>query len=119
MLSAADAARVREALLERRQDAGDRLAALTRQFQDVVDAAEGANVDDEHDPEGTTIAFERSQLDALARSAREELAEVDGALERLETGDYGRCEVCGEQIPVERLLVRPTARTCVPCAERP
>lgn len=118
MLSAADAAQVRAALQTRRRDANERLTALTRQFQDVIDAAEGANVDDEHDPEGATIAFERSQVDALARSAREDVVAVDAALERLDAGEYGRCEVCQEPILVARLLVRPTAQTCVPCAER-
>nr|WP_231134935.1 TraR/DksA C4-type zinc finger protein [Motilibacter deserti] len=35
----------------------------------------------------------------------------------MEGGTYGRCEVCGEPIPAERLEVRPSARTCVRCAD--
>ncbi|UTX54697.1 TraR/DksA C4-type zinc finger protein [Leucobacter aridicollis] len=49
-------------------------------------------------------------------AARAELAEVDGALERWAAGDYGVCESCGRQIPVERLEVRPFATRCVRCA---
>jgi hypothetical protein len=40
----------------------------------------GSNADDEHDPEGATIAFERSQVDALAGLAQHQLAEVEAAL---------------------------------------
>lgn len=109
-------AELREALAARRVDAHGRVAALSGTFQDLVDASANANVDDEHDPEGATIAFERSQVDALARSARSELDEVSAALARLDDGTYGLCEVCGQPIPLERLRARPTARTCVGCA---
>ncbi len=90
-----------------------RLAALTDDYAGVVAASRDTNADDEHDPEGTTIAFERSQVAALVRQGREHLAEVDAALARLEAGTYGVCEVCGERIPDGRLEARPTARTCV------
>lgn len=118
MLSAEAAAEVRAALEVRRREAGERLAGLRAQFAEVVDAAAGANVDDEHDPEGATIAFERSQVDALARRAQQDLEDVAAALERMEDGSFGACEVCGEAIPLERLRVRPMARTCVACASR-
>ena len=82
----------------------------------MVDASRDSNADDEHDPEGATIAFERQQVDSLIRRTRQHLDEVDRALARLESGTYGVCERCGRAIPVERLEVRPTARTCVACA---
>lgn len=109
-------AELRAALLERRQETAERLASLTGHFQDIVDAASGANVDDEHDPEGATIAFERSQVDALAQGARLELEEITAALARLDADSAGRCESCGEPIPLARLQARPTARHCVSCA---
>jgi len=90
-----------------------RLVALSDDYAGVVAASRDTNADDEHDPEGTTIAFERSQVDALVRQAREHLAEVDAALARVEAGTYGICEVCGEPVPDGRLEARPTARTCV------
>lgn len=95
-----------------------RLAALTGDFDALVEASEGSNADDEHDPEGATIAFERSQVDALARQAREHLGEIDAALARLDAGDYGICERCGRPISAGRLEARPTARTCIDCAGR-
>ena len=93
-----------------------RLAMLTDDYAGVVAASQDTNADDEHDPEGATIAFERSQVGALARQAREHLAEIDAALARLADGSYGRCESCGAPIGEERLEARPTARLCIGCA---
>jgi RNA polymerase-binding transcription factor DksA len=90
--------------------------ALTREFEGVVAASRSSNADDEHDPEGATIAFERQQVAALLEAARRRLADIDVALQRRAAGTYGVCETCGRPIPVERLAVRPAARTCVACA---
>ena len=81
----------------------------------MVAASRDSNADDEHDPEGSTIAFERSQVGALVQQARERIDEAGAALHRLDTGDYGRCETCGLPIPEDRLTARPSARTCVGC----
>ena len=93
-----------------------RLDGLRRDFDGVVAASADSNADDEHDPEGATIAYERSQLGALIQQAERHLVEVRDALERLSTGSYGVCERCGGTIPAERLVARPVARTCVGCA---
>lgn len=91
------------------------LAALTGDFDRIVDASRDSNADDEHDPEGSTIAYERSQVDALIHQARTQLAEIEAALARLTSGTYGVCEKCGQAIAEARLHARPTARTCVSC----
>ena len=93
-----------------------RLAALTDDYAAVVAASRDTNADDEHDPEGATIAFERSQLGALARQARAHLQEIDAALGRLDDATFGRCERCGLAIGEARLEARPTARACISCA---
>jgi len=92
------------------------IAALTGEFDAVVDASRASNADDEHDPEGATIAFERQQVVALLASARRRLADVEAALERRAAGGYGVCESCGGPIAPERLAARPAARTCITCA---
>ena len=85
---------------------------------DRFEGAQDANVDDEHDPEGQTIAWDREQATALAAAARATLAEVDAALARIDAGWDGACAVCGTLIPPERLAARPTADRCVRCAAR-
>jgi len=111
-----DDAALHAALLSERTSAQERLAGLRAAIDEVVAARADANVDDEHDPEGATIAFERAQLQALADQVARRVAEVDEAMGRLARGDYGRCERCGRPVPTQRLVARPTARTCVGCA---
>lgn len=99
-------AAMREAALAAVAELDARIAAITAARAD-------ANSDDEHDPEGATIGFERAQADALRTAARRRLAEADAALARLADGTWGRCAVCGEPIPAGRLEARPTATTCL------
>ena len=46
---------------------------------------------------------------------RKLLLKIDEALERIETNDYGYCDVCGSEIGIRRLEVRPTATQCIDC----
>ena len=108
----------RDRLAALREEAMERLADLTGDYEGIVSASRDTNADDEHDPEGATIAFERAQVGALAGQVRQTLREIDAALGRLDAGRYGVCESCGGPIPEPRLEVRPTARRCVPCASR-
>lgn len=106
----------RRRLVAERDEELARLAGLTDDYSGVVAAARDTNGDDEHDPEGATIAFERSQIGALVQQVRDHLAEIDAALVRLEDGSYGTCERCGRPIEEARLEARPVARTCIECA---
>ena len=106
----------RRVLEHERQQVLRSLADLTGDYDEIVAASRDTNADDEHDPEGATIAFERSQLGAVVRQSRLHLAEVDAALERVASGTYGGCEGCGRPIASERLVARPIARTCITCA---
>ena len=106
----------RATLLAERQAAVDRLAGLDREFAGIVEAAGSANADDEHDPEGATIAFERQHLAALLAQAREQLKQLDAALQRVDDGSYGVCARCGRPIGAARLGARPAADTCISCA---
>jgi DnaK suppressor protein len=107
---------VRAALAAERAATLDQIAGLERDFGQIVAASQADNADDEHDPEGATIAFERQHVAALLAQARGHLTAVDEALRRLAEGGYGRCEVCGQPIAPERLAARPTATRCVACA---
>ena len=103
-------------LEDERAAARAQIETLTRDFDEVVAASRASNADDEHDPEGATIAFERQQVVALLEQARARLTDVEAALARRESGDYGTCENCGRPIAAERLAARPAARTCIDCA---
>lgn len=106
-----------ERLAEERARTVRQIESLQASFDDIVAASDQVATDDEHDPEGHTIAWERQQVAALLDAARTRLAELDLAIRRVEGGDYGRCEVCGRAIPDERLEAIPTAGACVACAD--
>ena len=90
-----------------------RLTRLTEDMAGLIEASRDSNADDEHDPEGQTIAYERAQLAAITRQARDHLREIESALERVDAGTYAVCELCQRPIDAARLEARPTARTCV------
>ena len=106
----------RQLLEAERAQARRLLASLTGDFDAIVEASRGSNADDEHDPEGATIAYERAQVSALVRQVQAHVFEVEAALARLAQGRYGTCERCGTTISSGRLEARPTARTCIACA---
>lgn len=51
------------------------------------------------------------------RRRRRLLIQIDAALERIRSGDYGYCHECGETIHPGRLQADPTATLCITCAE--
>ena len=106
----------RQALAGERELAVRRAGVLEREFAELAAAAAAGGTDDEHDPEGATLAFERQHTAALLDQARDQVAAIDAALERLAAGRYGVCERCGQPIGAARLAARPAAVTCVRCA---
>lgn len=117
MVAASDPTdRYRTVLLEERTRTETRLAGLQRAFDEFVEGAEYVNTDDEHDPEGSTIAYERAQVIALRDEAAARLQALDRALVALDAGEVDRCVDCGGPIGSERLLALPGVDTCVGCA---
>ncbi|WP_349290527.1 MULTISPECIES: TraR/DksA C4-type zinc finger protein [unclassified Brevibacterium] len=94
------------------------LASLSASIDSLSAARQGDNSDDEHDPEGATIAFERSQADAMRQQARERLDAIAAAVTRLDDGTFGICAACSQPIAQARLDARPSAALCVTCASR-
>ena len=107
----------RELLLAERALAQRRAAALEREFADIAASAGEPGADDEHDPEGATLAFERQHTAGLLAQAVTQIAEIDAAIGRLDDGTYGICVRCGQPVGAERLAARPAAATCVRCAQ--
>jgi len=111
---AAPAGRSREALIQRLQD---RREALERQSQRVqADRRRAAGALDP-DLDEQAIELENDEvLDALDEVERAELVAIRAALGRIETGRFGVCDACAEEIDRRRLEVLPAAALCVDCA---
>jgi len=62
----------------------------------------------------------QSQQMALetARRRQQQLTKVEGALRRIESGDFGYCFVCGDEIDERRLAIDPTVSRCMGCADK-
>lgn len=111
-------ARAHAALDSERERVAATEVDLVAEHQAIVDASVQANLDDEHDPEGATVGFERARVAGLLDEMRRRLSQLDRAAERLDSDAYGTCERCGQAIAAERLAAQPTADTCVTCAAR-
>jgi DnaK suppressor protein len=110
--AAGDAEVVRAALItdlrKRHAELSGELARLTAPPDEAAAVAFGKRVGD-----GTTEAVERISTTLTARSIAASLAEVERALEKVDAGTFGSCDVCGQAIPVERLEARPFTSKCV------
>lgn len=100
-------------LRERRDELAGELARLTAPPDEAAVVSFGKRVGD-----GTTEAVERISSTLTARSIAASLAEIERALEHVDAGTYGHCEVCGQEIPVERLEARPATSRCVAHADQ-
>jgi DnaK suppressor protein len=106
-----EVARVREALLAKRAETLSLLERasdyskkrLREDAEDIVDQA--------------TDSQARDVVHALSSAEGHMIRSIDGALERLEDGDYGTCLSCQESIQSRRLLAVPWATLCVECQE--
>lgn len=104
--------------LERaRAEAAGRVAEFEATVASIV-RSRGDDTDDEHDPDGTTLSWERALHAGTVETARVHLAEIDAAITRLRNGWDGSCAACGKPIAQERLAVRPSANRCVTCASQ-
>lgn len=105
-------------LLARKDEIVAGIDASGAELLSIRSSRTSTNADDEHDPEGSTLAADWSRIAGLRSEAVAQLNEVDRALERVHDGTYGVCLRCGRQIPVGRLRIRPWAEQCVECAAR-
>ncbi len=72
----------------------------------------------EDDADIAARAISYNGLLALLESEQMTLSEVEGALQAMADGTYGRCNICGQEIELARLEARPYARRCITCQER-
>ena len=106
----------RQLLLEeraRRQEIAERLQADVAELTAERDASD-TDVEDGFG-EGAGMVVDRDRDRALHAQAVAALLDIEAALTRLESGTYGRCASCGEEIPSARLEAMPAATACVTC----
>lgn len=101
-----------------------KLLSLRSELQDLEESPIEATKPVELDQAGMSRL---SLMDAMlsqqtaqegARRRQRQLQKIDGALRRIESGDYGKCFICEEEIDVLRLSVDPTNTRCVKCIEQ-
>ncbi|MCW2633000.1 MAG: suppressor protein DnaK [Pseudonocardia sp.] len=108
---------VADRLAAERTSTQARIEDLTRELDDIAAGSEFTTDDDEHDPEGATIGYERALVQGLLAGARRDLGALNAAEQRLRAGTYGSCVRCGRVIDPARLEALPAAATCIRCAD--
>jgi RNA polymerase-binding transcription factor DksA len=89
-------------------------AGLRAQLKELGYADQGSGLNyDSNFADSSQVTAERGEAERLAAELRETLDEVDAAIQRLEAGNYGNCEVCGKPIGTARLEAMPAARLCI------
>ncbi len=100
----------RQALLAERRRYTEHAERYEAEAEQLVSEREPGDVQfDEESGEGDSIAVERDRALQISAREREEIAEIDAALARIEDGTYGICVVSGKPIPKERLEAIPHA----------
>jgi DnaK suppressor protein len=100
--------KVKEQLLMQRKELTGK--TIRNHGMDVVDI----DGDETDEIQGTMLIELNNQLYTRNNS---KLAQIDGALQRIDEKTYGLCEDCGEDILEKRLLINPYFLTCISCAE--
>ena len=93
---------------------------LTEEFEQLNVSSRPINERREGSPFGkreeeATESFELERRLALEKRIRDQLAEVEQALNKFENGTYGRCDSCGQPIDPARLEALPQALLCLSC----
>lgn len=101
-----DVPKVRASLESEQQD-------LTRQIAELDVNSPAAPDFDENFADSGQVAAEQGENQTLSAHFRDQLAEVEAAMVRLDDGSYGRCEICQTEITAPRLEAMPATRFCI------
>lgn len=88
----------------------------TRRAAAELEALRSAERDPEFE-EGAQTEHEQYTLARLTENQRRELAQVDAAIARVDSGEYGICRDCDQEIDPRRLAALPYALLCTECAQ--
>jgi DnaK suppressor protein len=106
-----NACKLKKLLVNRRREILEQVAhlefereELEQHFIESIDSAQKENL--------------AQLIHKLDERGKEEIEEIDLAIDKMESGSYGRCELCGKSIPFKRLKVLPATRLCRKCAQK-
>lgn len=102
---------IRQQLQERLDEIQSRLQKIRREVQHKNEPPQSDFAEQATERENDEV------LDALDHSIRNEMAQIQITLKRLDAGEYGICEACEKKIPLKRLAALPHTSRCVACAE--
>ena len=87
-------------------------------MEDELGEISGGGAGDNHLADMATVTYDRELDQGLEEGVQQTLDEIDAALERIDDGTYGSCEICGKPIAPERLRAIPWATRCIADATR-
>ena len=101
---------IRKILLEEKEKIGMEIKSKQLNLSDIE-----RDVGDEVD--NSMVEQERELNLILQDREKQHLEAIEEALQRIETGEYGFCDECGDQIDQKRLMVMPLAQLCITCQQ--
>ena len=101
---------IRKILLEEKEKIGVEIKSKQLNLSDIE-----RDVGDEVD--NSMVDQERELNLLLQDREKQHLEAIEEALQRIETGEYGFCDECGDQIDQKRLMVMPLAQLCITCQQ--
>lgn len=107
----------KDALRNERERLIVEIGEYEREAKETLSDVSGENNYRDHMADQGSATFARELDMTLEDNAKETLEAIDAALARIESGDYGTCTRCGEQIRLERLEAVPAADLCISCKE--
>jgi len=105
-----DQDKLKQKLMAMKQELSKRISAIDRDIRHEGMSADWA--------EQATERENDEVLESLGNTAEQELIMINNALKRIDAGEYFCCNLCGNDIPVERLELLPFSSHCVSCAEK-
>ncbi len=106
---------LKQKLLAEKKNLEEELAKIARKEENGDYEAKHTDIGRDEESNADEVEEYTSNL-GITETLENKLKEVDDALNRMEKGNYGKCENCpGEEIPVERLRAYPAAKTCIKC----
>jgi DnaK suppressor protein len=101
----------KQLLQERKVQIVENIAIATSELEDL------RNVEINDEGDYASVCADNMIDSVIWRKQLQELKEIEEALAKIESGEYGICEMCGEQIKPLRLKVKPYAKYCIVCRE--